>query len=53
MENKKLEELLVDYFMKFHEVLENDKSLCYVCEADNFSQELAEKILDLFDENKN
>lgn len=48
----KLTDLLMDSFMEFHEALEEDKGLCYVCEADDKSKELAEEIIEFLTKEK-
>lgn len=42
----------MDSFMEFHEALEEDKGLCYVCEADDKSKELAEEIIEFLTKEK-
>ncbi|KAA3597175.1 MAG: hypothetical protein DWQ06_14210 [Calditrichaeota bacterium] len=49
MKNK-LADLLMDSFMEFHESLEEDRGLCYVCESDTKAKELAEEIIDFLEQ---
>lgn len=40
----------MDSFMEFHESLEEDRGLCYVCESDTKAKELAEEIIDFLEQ---